>query len=249
MPKIAVVTPYHSEPLEYLEQCHRSVAAQRPEAVHFMVADGLPRAEVAAWPVRHVVLPGAHADCGCVARGVGAALADAEGFDYITFLDADNWYHPGHLQSLVELQQRMDVPVCSSFRTFHQPDGTPMAITMPEEDRLSHVDTSCFFLHRAAFEVNSAWSRIPKKIGLICDSVFLAALRSRHFAIASTRQRTVAYRTLHAYHHQLAGLPPPPGAKPVGMNQSSIDWMLTKEGVDECFRSLGFWPLTFLGGK
>jgi len=174
-------------------------------------------------------------------------LADSEGFDFIAFLDADNWYHPGHLQSLVDLHERMRVPVCTSFRTFHQPDGTPMAITVPDEDRLAHVDTSCYFLHREAFGALSTWIRLPKKLALVCDSVFLAALRSRNFNIASTKQRTVAYRTSHAYHHQLAGLPPPPDAKPMGMTQLCIDWMMSKEGVDECFRSLGFWPLTFLG--
>jgi glycosyltransferase involved in cell wall biosynthesis len=35
MPRIAVVTPYYKEPLEWLRQCHDSVLAQEVPADHF----------------------------------------------------------------------------------------------------------------------------------------------------------------------------------------------------------------------
>lgn len=40
--KIAVVTPYHGEPEEWLRQCHDSVRGQTMACQHIMVADGRP---------------------------------------------------------------------------------------------------------------------------------------------------------------------------------------------------------------
>lgn len=93
--RIAVITPYYKEPVELLKQCHDSVMAQGVDATHFMVADGHPLAEVADWPIEHVVLNRAHADYGNTPRGLGGALARSQDFDFVTYLDADNWYHPG----------------------------------------------------------------------------------------------------------------------------------------------------------
>lgn len=246
MARIAVITPYHSEPLEYLDACHRSVLAQEPRADHFMVADGIPNDTVATWNVRHVVLPSSHGDGGATARGLGSLLADSEGYDFIAFLDADNWYLPGHLASMVRLHEKTGAPVCTCLRTFHRPDGSPLPVSEPAEDQLHHVDTSCFFLHRAAFEVLPVWSRMPSQLWRLCDRVFLAALRHARFAAMSTRERTVAYRTLYEAHYAQAGLPMPEGVKPNDILKPAIEWLKTQDGVTECVRRLGFWPASYL---
>lgn len=246
MNRIAVITPYHREPLEMLAQCHQSVLAQRVPADHFMVADGFPRTEVAGWDVRHATLPGSHGAGGAIARGVGGALADAQRYDFIAYLDADNWWQPDHLSSLMELHQSSRAPVCTSMRTFHATDGTQMSITEPEEDRLHHVDTNCILLQRRAFEVLPIWSRMPAPLNAISDRIFVAAIRKNRLPMASTRQRTVAYRTQYESHYRSAGLPPPPGFKNVDVLKPAWAWMHTKEGVDACFHILGFWPPTYL---
>ncbi|TFZ08187.1 glycosyltransferase [Ramlibacter humi] len=246
MASIAVITPYHQEPLEVLEQCHRSVLAQEPAADHFMVADGFPNPQVAGWKVRHVVLPQAHGYGGSVPRGVGAMLAEAQGYEFVAFLDADNWYHPGHLASLVELQRRTRAPVCSSLRTFHQPDGTPIETVEAAEDQLVHVDTSCLLIHRSAFSALPVWMHLPQQIFKLCDRVFVAALRHKRFAIASTRQRTVAYRTLYQTHYEAAGLPLPAGFKPTNILHPSYEWLNTREGVALTVERLGFWPAAYM---
>jgi glycosyltransferase involved in cell wall biosynthesis len=246
MPRIAVVTPYYKEPLEWLRQCHESVLAQEVAADHFMVADGFPRPELADWNVRHVVLPGAHADGGSMARGIGGALADGSGYDFVAYLDADNWYLPGHLSSLLELHRASGAPVCTSFRSFHKSDGAWLDVKEEAEDRLQHVDTSCFFLHRSTFNLVSLWSRIPKPLGQLCDRVFLSALRNERFAVLSTRRRTVAYRTMYELHYTGAGLEPPPGFKRRDILQPALQWLQTREGVNESIARLGFWPLTFM---
>ena len=246
MPRIAVITPYYKEPLDVLMQCHQSVLAQTLQADHFMVADGFPRDEIAAWNVRHVVLPGGHADGGSTPRGIGSILADAQGYDFVAYLDADNWYRPEHLASLLELHRGKGAQVCTSLRTFHAPDGSPLNVTEQAEDLLQHVDTSCFFVHRSAFELFSIWTRMPKRLGPLCDRVFLAAIRKGRFAAASTGQRTVAYRTLYEFHYKSAGLPLPDGFKPRDVLEPGVAWLQTKEGVDESYRRFGFWPPTFM---
>jgi hypothetical protein len=246
MTRIAVVTPYYKEPLEWLRQCHDSVLAQEVPADHYMVAHGFPRAEVASWNVRHAVIPYGQADGGSMGRGVGGALADAAGYDFIAYLDADNWFLPGHLASLLELHRTTGAPVCTSFRSFHKPDGTRLDVTEQAEDQLQHVDTSCFFLHRSTFNLLALWTRIPQPLVMLCDRVFLSALRNERFGVVSTRRRTVAYRTLYELHYTGAGLAPPPGFKPRAVLQSAFQWLQTREGVDESIRRLGFWPLTFL---
>lgn len=246
MPRIAVVTPYHREPLEMLARCHESVLAQQPLADHIMVADGFARPEVASWNVNHVVLPQEHADYGCTPRGLGSMLADAEGYDFVAYLDADNWFLPGHLASLLELHRQTGSPVCTSFRAFYGPGGESLPVTEQEEDSLQHVDTNCFLIARAAFRTFPVWLQLPRQITALCDRVFLGALLNERFAISSTRKRTVGYRTLHELHYAKAGLQPPEGAKPGTLLRPGYDWLLTKEGVDESVRRLGFWPLSYI---
>jgi glycosyltransferase involved in cell wall biosynthesis len=145
--RIAVITPYYKEPLSILKQCHDSVLAQQVDAVvdHFMIADGHPMLELSKWKVKHVQLPNAHSDNGNTPRGIGSTLADAEGYDFVAYLDADNWYYPDHLASLLALHHQSEAPVCCSMRTFHKIDGSPLNIAEPQEDSFLHVDTSCFF--------------------------------------------------------------------------------------------------------
>src|SRR5262245_25755535 len=122
--RIAVITPYYKEPTEVLYQCHASVLQQEVPCDHFMVADGFPNPEVANWKVRHVILPTAHADVGNMPRSVGSLLADSEGYDFIAHLDADNWYQPNHVSSLLKLHEETKAPVCCSWRTYQRPDGS-----------------------------------------------------------------------------------------------------------------------------
>lgn len=250
MPKIAVITPYHGEPLEVLAQCHHGVLAQdvggRAEVHHFFVADGFPRREVDGWQARHVTLPASHDDAGGTPRGIGGMLAAAEGYDFVTYLDADNWYHAGHLASLLDMHGQSNAPVCTSWRTFHRPDGSELNISEPAEDALRHVDTNCYFIHRAAFDVLAVWLRTPRQLATVGDSVFLAALRHGRHRIVATQRRTVAYRTLHEFHYRLAGEAAPEGAKPMELVRPAQQWLLTKEGVDESVRQLGFWPGSYI---
>jgi glycosyltransferase involved in cell wall biosynthesis len=247
-PRIAVITPYYREPLAMLEQGHRSVLAQGVDADHIMIADGHALDAIDGWAARHVRLPGAHGDNGNTPRGIGSLLAASEGYEFIAYLDADNWYHDGHLRSLLQLWEQRRAPVCASFRTFHDAAGDDLGIRESEEDALRHVDTSCLLIHRSGFDSLRAWLEMPKILSPICDRIFLSALLHRKFVIASTGERTVAFRSQYRSHYLSANRPVPDLIKDGDDLAPAMAYLSSAEGVSACVGAMGFWPLTYLNG-
>lgn len=242
-PRIAVVTPYYQEPLGILRQCHESVLAQGVPCDHILVADGHPRREIEGWEARHVILPRAHGDNGNTPRGIGSFLAEAEGYTHVAYLDADNWYLPGHLRSLLDLQRSTGAQVASSFRVFHDMEGRELpGVEEAQEMAHRHVDTSCYLLDRAAFGCFPIWVRMPRPLSPICDRIFHAGLRRRGFRFASTGLKTVAFRTQYRVHYAAAGLPAPPGAKLNRIAVAAFAWLRSPEGREATRGALGFAP-------
>jgi len=244
--RVAVITPYYREPVEILAQCHRSVMAQGVAADHFMIADGHPVDAVDEWTVTHVKLNTSHDDGGNTPRGIASLLARSQGYDFIAYLDADNWYHDGHLRSLLQLWERKRCAACTSLRTFHDAAGNDLGIREPAEEELRHVDTSCFLIHRSGFDRLSVWLDMPKRLGPVGDRIFLAALLHHKLPIVSSGARTVAFRTRYRYHFELAKLPVPEDAKGLDVLDPSFQYLLSREGISDCIRTLGFWPLTYV---
>ena len=240
--RIAVITPYFKEDTSVLRQCHESVMSQDGDVTHIMIADGFPNPEVDRWPVHHIRLAGAHGDNGNTPRGIGSILAEAVRYDFIAYLDADNWFHPGHLRSLLDLHQQGGVDVCCARRSFHGMDGIEMpGAGDPDEDEGRHVDTSCYLLSRSAFGVIDVWTRMPRMLSPVCDRVFFSALQEQRLALGFTRRATVAFRSQYGAHYAAAGLPPPEGAKwDVGTQERA--WLATAEGIQATVRALGFYP-------
>jgi glycosyltransferase involved in cell wall biosynthesis len=244
--KIAVITPYFKEPTEILLRCHQSVLSQTISADHFMIADGFPDGELDRMSLQHVKLPRSHADNGNTPRGVGGMLAKNEGYDFVTYLDADNWYHASHLESMLTVHFETKSEVVTSFREFYDHNNELLDISEHAEDCLLHVDTSCIFLSKSAFSLLPIWMQMPRELGPACDRVFLAAMKHHRFRFASTQKRTVAFSTQYAYHYQLAGRTPPDGSKPADCLLAVFDYLKSVAGVDACSRSLGFWPLSLM---
>ncbi len=230
-PRIAVITPYYREPRDMLWQCHRSVIDQGVGARHFMIADGFALAEIDRWDAQHVTLPTAHGDNGNTPRGLGGLLAKAEGFDFIAYLDADNWYHAGHLASLLHLHQSGSSAICSSFRTFHTVSGEPLAITEADEDAARHIDTSCYLIHRSNFDLLGIWLDMPQVVAPLCDRVFLDAILRRGRSIQSTGLRTVAFRTQYASHYRAAAMAVPDGAKDADFADAAWHYLRSQNKV------------------
>jgi glycosyltransferase involved in cell wall biosynthesis len=243
--RVAVITPYLREPLDILRQCRDSVRAQKVAADHFFVADGCPNERLNHWGIKHLILPGAHGDNGNTPRGIGSLLAAAEGYDFIAYLDADNWYHADHLASLRALWDATRADACCSLRTFHALDGRELPVREHDEESLSHVDTSCYLLHRSAFDCLKVWLTMPRQLSPICDRVFLKALLHQRLRLCFTKERTVAFRSQYEVHYLAANMEPPPNAKSSRSNEMGemLGWLQSPEGASETMDTLGYWPL------
>lgn len=239
--RVAVVTPYYREPADVLRTCHESVRAQTHPCTHFLVADGHPQQDVARWQAEHITLPKPHHDVGNTPRGLGALSAMNQGYDAVAFLDADNWFYPAHVESMVRLHRQTGAAVCTARRTIHRPDKS-LLFTDTECDGVRHVDSSCFFVTQAAFGVLPVWVMMPPQLGPVGDRVFWRAIRARHFSCAHHPAPTVAYRSQYQVHYRQCGEAPPPGAK---SNAESADravawWLAQPQAVrDEWNRRAG----------
>lgn len=140
--RIAVVTPYTDEPAEWLARGHASLAGQGHEVAHILVADGRPDPAVAAWADQHIVLRHPHRDGGNAARMAGGRLSAAsQRFDAVTFLDAADWFLPGHLAGMATVLQaagadapRRRAACCTAStapRSGSAPGSTGCARSMP----------------------------------------------------------------------------------------------------------------------
>jgi cellulose synthase/poly-beta-1,6-N-acetylglucosamine synthase-like glycosyltransferase len=243
--EICVITPYYKESIDVLKRCHESVVKQDVEAkvTHIMIADGFPLKEIDAWPVSHVVLPKGNGNNGNTPRGIGAVLAEQMGATFIGYLDADNWYHPGHLQSLLDLHKQTGADVLCSSRTYHDTQGNDLGATEEVEDNLAHVDTSAFLVHRNAFESNYLWLQMPNKLSPMCDRVFLYALKHKKYSIAHSKIRSLAFTTTYSCHYLDTGRQPPPDAKYDALG-GAINFLYTPEGIKATSSALGIRPLT-----
>ena len=210
--KVAVITPYFKTPLEWLYKCHLSIQAQTYPCVHFIVADGQPYDEVDSWDAQHIKLPVNISDYGDTPRGVGSIIAMSQGYDAIAYLDADNWYYPDHIATMVKLQRETGVAVVTSARNLHRLDGSLLGKCI-EVDGENFVDTSCLFLTRTAFNNIPVWWSMPPKYHCIDDRVFWANIKSRNLSRIHSGKTTVAYRTAFANHYLFFGETPPEGSK------------------------------------
>jgi glycosyltransferase involved in cell wall biosynthesis len=242
IPKIFVVTPYYKESLEFLKRCHDSVISQQGakyDVTHIMVADGFARPEIDDWPVSHVKLPSAHRDYGNTPRAVGGMLAQAEGADFIAYLDADNWFDPSHLASMLRCQQESGAHVVCCMREFYDLSGQRMAIAEADENAQQHVDTSCLLIERSAFSINNFWM-MPIQLSSIGDRIVFKGIINSRYRLAFTNKRTVSYTTLWDVHYKSIGQAPPPDAK--YLTDEAYKYLTSFNNILETVDRLGFLP-------
>lgn len=238
--RVAVVTPYYRESESILRHCHNSVLAQSHPCEHIMVADGHPMAVINGWQCHHSTLPLSHNDNGNTPRTIGSLFAINQGFDAIAYLDADNWYQPNHIASLVQAHHEQAAPVCASDRSLHRADGSLIPVDEPL-DGIRHIDTSCLFLTRYAFNLCPLWAMMPPMLSPICDRIFYTALTGSKFKVAYTRLRTLAFRSQYACHYEYAGETAPTDAKGDVTSEPIRRWnSLEDEQRQMYFRRLGF---------
>jgi glycosyltransferase involved in cell wall biosynthesis len=211
MMKICVVTPYFQEPLDWIIQAHASVRSQTIEARHLLVCDGSQPAQIPDFHGTHIVLGRNYRDYGNTPRLIGCYNAVADGADAIAFLDADNWYYPDHLKSLVGIATQADLGAICSARMLHRLDGVPM-MKCPIVDGQRFIDANCLVFFRPAFRFLISWVLQGQDVASETDQFLWRTIRDAGIPLAFVDRPSVAYRTRHRIHYEQAGLTPPPEA-------------------------------------
>lgn len=231
--RCAVVTPYHTEPLSMLRRAHDSVRSQGVAVTHVLVADGHPRDELDSWEAVHLRLPASHGDNGNTPRSAGARWALAQGFDQITFLDADNWYLKGHLPGLQALATATQADVLISGRVVVAPDGRRLPTAHHTSVRAGgHADTSTVLLQARGLSLADCWDQMPTKLSPMCDQVFCHAARARGLSFAQTPAETLVFTSRYSPHFLSAGLAPPPDCRAMGsLTRATQVWRRLRPSV------------------
>ncbi|MGW7363800.1 glycosyltransferase family 2 protein [Streptomyces sp. NPDC054841] len=119
MPKLSVIVPLHNVGI-YAPDTMRSLANNADPAFEFLLIDDCSTDATPEvldhWQSR---IPGARVIRHETNRGVAQARntgLDAATGDYVTFLDGDDWYAPGHLRAMVAGIERLG---CDFARTDH----------------------------------------------------------------------------------------------------------------------------------
>ena len=217
--KVAVVTPYYKETSQQLQRCIHSVAVQTYQATHFMVADGFPCKLPEIASTVHIQLPNSHNDAGATPRAIGALSAFSQGFDAVSFLDADNWYNDNHIAEMVNTMQLSKADAVVATRTIHTTTGVPLYVDRIESNGENMVDTNCMFISRAASTFMSFWVTPPEH-RLVSDRVFWQACIMNGLKAVRNDTPTVAYASKWAWHYQHAGVPIPDDAVWMEQDQS-----------------------------
>jgi glycosyltransferase involved in cell wall biosynthesis len=220
--RVAIVTPYYRESLETLRRAHDSVLAQTHPATHFLIADGHPQDAVRQWRTPHIELSAAHDDWGDTPRAIGTIAALSEGYEAIAFLDADNWYRPHHVETMIAAHRQTGKSVILASRALYRLDLTYM-YDFAESDGLA--DTNCFFLVGEAARMVPLMAIKPKAMADIGDRIFWKALKARGFDHVRVKEPTVAYVTNWQASYTAIGETPPPGATKNIVGEGMARWL------------------------
>lgn len=223
--RVAVVTPCYKEPDEWLARCIDSVAAQTYPCTQILVGDGVQRQVANSDRLLHLSLPRGVADFGDTPRAVGGLYAAGLGFDAITYLDADNWYHRTHIETMMRAAAQSRAAIVTCRREFrHMTDGR-FLVECATSDGEQFCDTSCLLLTRAAFDLLPVWALMDPAFHVLDDRVMWHHVRASGLPRAHTGLGTVAYLASHAGVYRDLGIEAPAGTKRVtGVNPALALW-------------------------
>ena len=209
--KICVITPYFETSDTWVGEAHASVRGQSIAAHHILVCDGGRPAQLADFHGTHIVLQRNYRDYGNTPRLIGCYQAMAMDADAIAFLDADNWYYPEHLEGLARFAVDNQLDAAASGRMLHRLDGSAM-LPCPLVDGHKFIDTNCLLVMKPAFRHMVAWTLLSQDVAAVMDQFVWNHMRDAGARMGFLNQPTVAYRTRHISHYEMAGEAPPPEA-------------------------------------
>ncbi|VUD66044.1 hypothetical protein TDB9533_03490 [Thalassocella blandensis] len=201
--KVAVVTPCFSSETTHLKQCINSVQQQTySNILHILINDGgHPLPKFNSPNLETIDFSRNFNDYGDSPRAIGAFYAFARGVDAVCFLDSDNWFLPEHLESLVKLQQRLQIPFVSSYRLLASVNGDIMG-PCGESDGFHFCDTNTMFFTREISSLATSWCDIDSDQHAIGDRLIWDKIVSSGINISCTDLPTVVYRTRFIHHYE-----------------------------------------------
>lgn len=208
--KIAVITPYYDENIGTLLRSSDSVTSARHDVCQIFVNDGgSPHSDIDSWTnTQHIVLPIRHNDAGATPRSIGALSAFSQGFDAVSFLDADNFYDFDHIDSMAEIQEFVKPDVISATRNICTQTGEILFVDYLESNGQDFCDTNCMWLTKKCMPFLSEWI-VPAADRLWSDRLFWTALTRSNLVRYHNTLPTVNYCSRWAAHYQTAGIDPP----------------------------------------
>lgn len=235
---VAIITPCCVEDTGFLSECMNSVVAQAVLATHFVVCDGFkPPTELVAEfrDVRWIHLKSCSDDYGDTPRTVGTAVALSEGFDGVFYLDADNWFHRNHVQSIVDVHRATRATICAAQRMICGLDGAPLGRCLisgtPE-----FTDTNCLALFGSSIKYGLRWAGIPDEFHAIGDRIIWRTVRSCSANVGFSRLTTVGYRARHEAFYTRFGVPSPSGTKTASSIGHAVREYLRINGFDHSIK-------------
>lgn len=222
---IAVVTPYYKESLSVIRHAHNSVLNQTVDCLHVLVSDGFPHQAIDSWSADHVVLPRSHHDIGSTPRLIGAMHAIGLGVDAVAFLDADNWYEPDYISSMLQCARETNADFISTSRSLFTPNGDFIG-HCPNTDPNTFIDTNCMFFLRGSFHMLHHWVLMPSYGHLIGDRIILHYLNQSDLKCAHLAAHKVCYRCSKAGIYRQLSLSVPEGvSEPPSYHHSFQRWV------------------------
>jgi len=212
IPRVVVVTP--TTGTQYLAKCIESVQRQTLlGTTHLIVVDGPEHAEkvytivesfLHTMPLHVMVLPFPAGADGWLGHRIYASMAMLLDYDYIAYLDEDNFYEPDHLELLHHLLVQEKLDWTFSLRKILDTQGTFLTLDNCESlGNMSHtvlawddflVDTSCYFLTKHVAQAMAPhWMYRARTGGLEADRSVCRFLLDHE----SFRGKGVPKHTLH----------------------------------------------------
>ncbi len=246
MKKIAVITPYNNENFKLIEKANTSIFDQLGDnfiCEHIIIVDGIDKKNNLSYLKCHKIeLKVNHDDNGNTPRSIGTNYAIDGEFDYIMYLDADNWFHKNHVNSLLNLIKN-ETSIACSYRSFYTMDEKKMSY-LEDDDCLSKkfVDTSCYLIPKSFFQLINIWHLIPKETSQWCDRIFFFNILKNKCPIKFSEMHTVAFRTLYDVHYLHSKLDPPKDVKKnEEINKKAVKFFSNIDNKESFVKIFGFW--------
>ena len=208
---VFVITPYFETSDAWISQAHESVKAQTMASHHILVCDGGRPAQVPDFRGTHIVLQRNYRDYGNTPRLIGCYQAVTQGAEALAFLDGDNWFYPDHIERLMTFARDNNLDAVASARMLHRLDGSHM-LKCPVVDGKAYIDTNCLLVLKPAFQHMVSWTLLPQDVAAVTDQSVWRHMLAMGVRMGFLDHPSVAYRTRHASHYEMARETPPPEA-------------------------------------